>query len=191
MWMLPKTIKYAKLIFSVLCLLCTAFVVCEASMESSLEENIKSAYLFNFAKFVEWPSRAFSSKDAPLNICVLGDDSLTKGLKLLENKNVAGRKLVVHQVNNWKDAHDCHIVYIGESEKKVLGNVLSHFHHKPVLTVSSISDFAGQGGMIGFVRKGNLVRFEVNRKAVMDSELTISSRLLKLALIVEGDKGGI
>lgn len=187
--MLYKTVKYAKLIIPVLCMLCTAFI-CEASLESSLEENIKAAYLFNFAKFVEWPPTAFSSKDDPLNICVLGDDPLAGGVKLLENKSVAGRKLMIHQKNSCEDGDIYHIVYIGESKRKNLLKILSRFQKKPVLTVSSINDFAGQGGMIGFVRKGNLVRFEVNRQTVMDSGLTISSRLLKLALIVDGDKGG-
>lgn len=183
-----KILKIISKIFPALFLLCTAFV-CNASMESSLEENIKAAYLYNFAKFVGWPERAFEAKDSPLIIWLVDDDSLTDSLTLLENKSVSGRKLVIQYEKDKKIKTACHIVYIGESKKNSLKSVLAHFRGKPVLTVSSIKGFASQGGMIGFVRKGNLVRFEVNRNAVMESGLTISSRLLKLALIVDGDKG--
>lgn len=158
--------------------------------ESSSEDNIKAAYLFNFAKFVEWPPGTFQSDTEPIHVCVMGDDSLADTLEALENKTVGGRRLVVEHEQKPLGIHDCHIVYVGDSLKKKLPDILNSIRHKPVLTVSGMEDFAMNGGMIGFVRKGKFIRFEVNLKGVRNSGLTISSRLLKLAVIIEEDRGG-
>jgi hypothetical protein len=77
------------------------------------------------------------------------------------------------------------MLYVSDSEKKELSDVLSKSDNKPCLTVSSIDDFASKGGMIGFVRKGKNIRFEVNLDKVKRVELSVSSRLLNLALIVK------
>ncbi|MBU1172770.1 MAG: YfiR family protein [Proteobacteria bacterium] len=169
------------LIFIVLGMPLAAF-----SLESSSENDIKAAYLYNFAKFVEWPKTAFGSVLSPVNVCVFGDDSLSDVLDSLENKTVAGRPMVIRHDGNLSAVEGCHILYICESEKKNLKKILADFGKKPVLTVSSVDNFAEQGGMIGFVRKGNNIRFEVNLDAVRLTGLSISSRLLKLAIIVDG-----
>jgi hypothetical protein len=88
--------------------------------------------------------------------------------------------------SNKEQIKPCHILYVSDSEKKDLPDILSIVGGKSWLTVSSVSDFASQGGMIGFVRKGNNIRFEVNLEAIKRGELSVSSRLLNLALIVKG-----
>jgi len=35
------------------------------------ESQVKAAFLYNFARYVEWPQHAFESSDAPFRICVL------------------------------------------------------------------------------------------------------------------------
>lgn len=182
-----KILRYMLLIFPVICMIGRA-LVWPAALESSSEENIKAAYLFNFAKFVEWPDGVFSTEHDSIQICVIGDDILSETLELLEKKVVAGRTIEVRHGNEIIPGKRCNIVYIGESYQQNVENVLDTYRGKPVLTVSSIKDFAERGGMIGFVRKGNLVRFKVNRRVVSESGLSISSRLLKLALIIDDGK---
>lgn len=157
-----------------------------AQADVTSENDVKSAYLFNFAKFVEWPERAFASKTSPIILCVVGEDSLGAALDNLESKKIKGRPLVVVRSRNKEQIKPCHILYVSDSEKKDLPDILSRFGGRSCLTVSSVSDFANQGGMIGFVRKGNNIRFEVNLEAIKRGELSVSSRLLNLALIVKG-----
>lgn len=168
----------------------TTAVVFTEPLESTSEDNIKAAYLFNFAKFVEWPKEAFRSDNEPIYVCVLGDDSLASILSSIENKTVGGRKLDIISDQTDVGSRNCHILYIGDSFGRKGPYLLDSIRQKPVLTVSSQEGFASEGGMIGFIRKGNYIRFEVNLDAVRESGLSISSRLLKLAVIVEGGRGG-
>lgn len=154
--------------------------------ESLSENDVKAAYLFNFAKFVGWPEQAFSSKTAPIVLCVLGDDPLGELLSDLESKKIKGRSISVVHVRNKDQIKTCHILYVSDSEKRDLPDILTRFGDKPCLTVSSIDNFASHGGMFGFVRKGNNIRFEANLDAIKDGDLTVSSRLLNLAQIVKG-----
>src|SRR2546421_6062282 len=40
----------------------------------SSEYLIKAGFIYNFAKFVEWPSAAFAQPDSPIVIGILGTD---------------------------------------------------------------------------------------------------------------------
>lgn len=167
------------------------FSLCPFCFYSSLqagetsEKEVKAAYLFNFAKFVDWPERAFPAKTSPIVLCILGDDPFGETLASLEMKKIKGRSLTVVRSRNKDQIKACHMLYISDSEKKDLSDILSKTGGKPCLTVSSIDDFAIQGGMIGFVRKGNNIRFEVNLDVIKHGELSVSSRLLNLAQIVK------
>lgn len=165
-----------------LCLFC--FLSPLQAGETS-ENEIKSAYLFNFAKFVEWPEHAFASKTSPIVLCIFGDDPFGEVLANLEIKKIKGRSLTVVRTHKKDQIKACHMLYISESEKKDLPDILSKAANKPCLTVSSIDDFASQGGMIGFIRKGKNIRFEVNLDVIKRAELAVSSRLLNLAQIVK------
>lgn len=156
------------------------------SMAAETSENeVKAAYLFNFAKFVEWPEKAFASKTSPIILCILGDDPFGDALANLEMKKIKGRSLTVVKAHNKEQLKTCHMLYVSESEKKELSDIITRTDNKPCLTVGSMEDFASKGGMIGFVRKGKNIRFEVNLDRVKRAELAISSRLLNLALIVK------
>jgi len=171
--------------FMVMLLFGISFQVIPSVKADVMSENdVKAAYIFNFAKFVEWPEKAFASKSAPIVLCVLGDDSLGDAIQNLETKKIKGRSLSVVRTRSKEQIRSCHILYISESEKKEISDILSKMDGRPCLTVSSVNEFAAQGGMIGFVRKGNKVRFEVNPDAVRRAELAVSSRLLNLAIIV-------
>jgi hypothetical protein len=160
------------------------------TLDRSSENNIKAAYLFNFAKFVTWPESAFASADAPIVFCVLDDEVLGSILETLESKTVTGRPLSITRIRTLADLPDGHILYIGENQGRRIPVLLEKVKNRPLLIVSSADDFTRKGGMIGFIRTGNTIRFQVNLDAVKQSGLVISSRLLKLAEIVESDDPG-
>jgi hypothetical protein len=149
------------------------------------EYQVKAAFLYNFAKFVEWPPIGFRDAAAPLQICVLGRDPFGQELRDITNeKTVNGRRLEVSDVLDVQQARTCHIVFISSSEKARLKQILDGLQGTDALTVGDTKGFAEQGGMINFVLENNRVQFEVNSKAAGQAGLKISSKLLSVAKLV-------
>jgi hypothetical protein len=149
------------------------------------EYQVKAAFLYNFAKFVEWPPSSFSDASAPLQICVFGRDPFGKELRnIASEKTVNGRKLEVNQVVDLQLAKTCHILFIASSETGQMKRILENLRGTNALTVGDTKGFTDQGGMINFVLESNRVQFEVNRKAAEEAGLKISSKLLSVAKVV-------
>lgn len=150
----------------------------------SREYAVKAAFLYNFAKFVQWPAASFFDDQTPLNVCILGEDPFGAAMQTIQNKTVRGRKLVVHRYRQSEDLEKCHLLFICRSEKEMLSDVLEALRNCSVLTVSDMDAFAERGGVIHFIQVDNKLRFEINLDAAERAALKISSRLLKLARIV-------
>lgn len=154
------------------------------------ENTVKTACIYNFAKLVEWPETVFKTPDAPLILGIIGDGPMTKSLLALENKMVRGRPISIKRIPSPTTTTACHILYITADQSNSLETILSAFRDLPCLTVSSIDGFARQGGMINFIHINNKIRFEINLGATRLSTLKVSSRLLKIAIIVGEISGG-
>lgn len=151
------------------------------------EYQVKAMFLFNFAKYVEWPSDVFTDTNAPITIGVLGENRFGDELqKVVAGKNVSGRTIVLRQVENANDASKCHILFISASEKNRLGEILGKIKGLPVLTVGETEQFTGQGGIINFMRKEDKVRLEIDLNAARQAKLQLSSKLLSVADVVKG-----
>jgi len=145
------------------------------------ESQVKAAYLFNFAKFAEWPAGVFRAPGAPLVIGVVGRAG-AEPFEALSGRQVRGRRVQVRIVQRPEEAAGCQILYIPATERARLKEILRSLPVSGVLTVSDIRNFCSQGGMIGLVTRGDRVQFEVNRGSVERSGLKLSSQMLKLAL---------
>ena len=156
--------------------------------QSSLSEyQVKALFLFNFAKYVEWPVEAFSTSNAPIIIGIVGISPCGEHLqRAVQGKQVAGRSIVIRQVEKPEEMSQCHMLFIGDSEKRRLGELLDQVRDRPVLTVGESDRFAQQGGVIGFVKKEGKVRLEIDLKAGRQARLEISSKLLSVADTVIG-----
>lgn len=160
-------------------------VVIGTQAQSAGEYQVKAAFLFNFAKFVEWPSSSFSDASAPLQICVFGQDPFGEALRNITNeKTVNGRKFEIRQVSDLRDARSCHILFVASSGKIPAKQIVEALRGASVLTVGDTKGFAEQGGMINFVLENDRVQFEVSRKAAEEAGLKISSKLLSVAKLV-------
>jgi hypothetical protein len=149
------------------------------------EDQVKAAYVYNFAKFVEWPLRDFAGPTAPLRVCVLDDRSLESELiQMVKGKAVAGRPVMVVPVQNGEQSRDCHILFIGSSQQGQIRRILEALGELNVLTVGETKGFVEAGGIINFVLQDDRVQFEVNRKAAKQAGLSVSSRLLAVAKVV-------
>lgn len=154
------------------------------------EYEVKAAFLYNFAKFVDWPPAAFPREDSVLRICVLGQNPFgPEFAAFIEGKVAQGRKLQFSQVQEPQQARSCQILYVASSQKSQTPQILRALEGARVLTVGDWSEFARSGGIINFVLENNRVRFEINVDAADRAGVKLSSKLLGVASIVR-DKSG-
>jgi hypothetical protein len=147
------------------------------------EYQLKAAFLFNFAKFVEWPPRAFTDATSPIVIGILGETRLNADLqRTIRDKTVNNRALAIKEFRSPADATNCHILFISTAEKKRLPEILEGLRGVSVLTVGEMDRFTESGGMINFVQESSKIRFQINDGAARSVGLKISSKLLSLAL---------
>src|SRR6202048_239716 len=157
----------------------------------SSEYLVKAGFIYNFAKFVEWPSTAFAEPDSPIVIGVLGTDPFGDIINhVVEGKKIGARGFVVRRFKWSKDLKDlkefkeCRILFVSSSEKLHFEEVVDAVKALPILTVGEAPGFAERGGMIRLMLEDNRVRLEVNVEAAQHGNLNISSRLLTLARII-------
>ncbi len=165
------------------------FLAAVTQAQSATEYQVKAAFLFNFAKFVEWPADAFSAADAPLQICVLGQDPFGHEFEqVIVDKTVNGHRIEVVHPSGVPQAKSCHIIFVASAEKQQVREILRGLRGASVLTVGDTAGFAQIGGVINFVLDENRVRFEINVKAAERAHLKISSRLLTVAKVIVTDE---
>ncbi|HEY0669903.1 MAG TPA: YfiR family protein [Sphingobacteriaceae bacterium] len=157
--------------------------------ESPNAAQVKAVFLFNFAQFVEWPDQTFPAAKAPLIIGVLGKDPFKSYLdETILGESINGHPLIIHRYNKLQDIKNCHILYINLYQPDQLEDVLAALKGRRILTVSDAPKFAQSGGIIQFVTVNNKIRMRINQENAQASELTISSKLLRLAEIVSSTK---
>jgi hypothetical protein len=148
--------------------------------DPSPEYVVKAAYLYNFARYVEWPSPALARGDGKLVVCVLGQDPFGAVLdRTLAGKAVDGRPLAAQRCASADDVAHCHLLFVGSTEE--LGDALRLSRTANVLTIGDADDFLRRGGMIQLLTVDNRVRFAINLGAIERAGLKISSEVLKLA----------
>ncbi len=143
---------------------------------------MEAAYIYNFAKFVEWPARKFAAPNAPIRFCVLNDFAFEANLsRVVNGKSIVGHPLEVSQVRDATESLDCHVLFINSAEDRHARRIVDVLRGSSVLTVGETDDFLEEGGMISFFLDENHVQFRINHKAARQAELYLSSRLLSLA----------
>jgi hypothetical protein len=175
MWL----IRYAFVLAVVLCHVSGVSVWAE-----STEQQVKTAFVYNFFKYVDWPANALPPSEQAVSLCVLGQDSLGDALESLNAKTMQGRKVVVRKVGRAAEADHCQALYVAKSGKEPVSSVVKVVR-EGVLTIGDVSGFASSGGMINFIVADTRVSFEINIDAAERAGLKISSQLLKVAKIVK------
>lgn len=150
------------------------------------EGDLKAAFVYNFAKFVEWPAQLPETQVASSNffyVCLLGsEDSLLVALPRLEGKQVHGREIRVRSAKPRAEAiKGCHILVIGESEAVKAGELARLATDQGVLSVSAVDQFIESGGAIGLLTVDNRVQFEINLESTQKANLKLAAQFVKLA----------
>jgi YfiR/HmsC-like len=151
------------------------------------EYQVKAIFLFNFAKYVDWPATAFTNAATPITIGVLGTDPFGDNLQnMVKGKTINGRTFLVKHLTADSDLSGCQILFISDSEASRMGEILAKAGALPILTVGEGEDFAKNDGIIHFILKDGKVRLEIDLTSVKKTGLAISSKLLAVADVVKG-----
>lgn len=160
-----------------------------AQSNLSSEYQVKAVFLFNFAQFVEWPANTFSAADAPFIIGVLGKDPFGDYLdETVKGEKINGHPMVIKRFKVVGEATGSHILFISLAKGDHLQDVLDNLKSQKILTVGDVSNFTHQGGMIGFFKESSKIRIQINLEVAKGADLTVSSKLLRVAEVVNSKR---
>jgi YfiR/HmsC-like len=177
-----------KLLLNHIVLYCAVFLTATqpagAQAVTPVAYQVKAVFLYNFCQFTDWPAESFVSPESPLVIAVLGPNPFGNYLEeTIAGEKANGHPLVIRYFKEINDISNCHILFVNPAVK--IKEVITAVNGRTILTVSDADVFAKAGGMIEFFMAGNKIRFKINVKAAKAAGLNISSKLLRLAEIVE------
>ncbi len=165
-------------------ILLTAGAPLRAEAPVSKEYQVKAVFLFNFAQFVQWPPKSFTSAGDPFYIGILGEDPFDAFLdETVKGEKVDGHPLVIRRYGNVEEATGCQILFISRSEAGRMADILSSLKGRNILTVADSGNFIENGGVVYFVTEGKKIHFKISLEAAKQAKLTISSQVLRLAQI--------
>ncbi len=178
--------KYIKNIIITLIVI-GSFMFSVSAQTDFSEAEVKSGFVYNFAKFVDWPAGVFHNETTPFAIGVIGDDVMYQALeKVMNGRQIKGRETVVLKVENLKEVPKVEILLVGVEQKGNSRAIISQLKTKPILLIGNdIEEFCQLGGMINFSSRVSKYGFEINQAGVERSNLIISAKLLSLAQLVK------
>jgi hypothetical protein len=155
---------------------------------AEVETQVKAAYLYKFASYVEWPERTFANAGSPLQIGVVGADALADELaQLAVGRTTNGRPVIVRKLRGEDSISGLNVLFVGRSTPRRLTEIVAAAKGQSMLLVTETDEALAVGSMINFVVVDGKVRFEVAPRAAGQNNLSISARLLQAAYKVTRD----
>lgn len=155
--------------------------VTTAAPDGPTEYDVKAAFIYRIAQFVEWPA---AEANPPLRLCVLGHNPFGNRLEGIQGRQVQGRTLETAMLSLGADLDTCSIVFIPAQAEAQVDHIIALSPGSGMLTVGDSAGFAERGVMVNFFLDNDRVRFEINPAVARQAGLVLSSRLLALARIV-------
>jgi hypothetical protein len=151
------------------------------SAQSASSPDVKAAFLFNFIKFITWPATDLA-EGQPIIVGIIGQNGVVDSLMALtKSKTVDGHPIVVSRLAATDDLGKLHMLFIGDSERARITELIQRVGKSSVVTVSDAARFCVLGGIIQLRTEDDRVRFDINLPRAEASRLVINSKLLALA----------
>lgn len=180
-----KKLKY-KIIILFLVISTTQSLYKKAYSQQYTEYEVKTAYIYNFVKFVKWPNIAFENDNTPFIIGIYGNDPFDSIMRIaFKDRTLYDRKWLIVNFYEPSEITKCNLLFVSKVEQSELLKVFDVVKNYNTLTIGdNIENFCQQGGIINFTNRNENRRFEINNEAAVRAKLTISSKLLSLAKII-------
>jgi hypothetical protein len=179
------------LALGLLCLLSTHESRAQGAPPDALPEYVlKAGFLYNFAKYVEWPAASFASAEAPISIGVVGSDPFGPDLeRTLGDKTVNNRRFQIRRYTDLAQVEPVHILFIPQTERERVVAILKRVERLPVLTVGEDETFPEGGGVVAILIRESRPSLHINPQAAETQQLAIAPKLLRIATIVTTSAG--
>jgi hypothetical protein len=159
--------------------------VLRVSAQDVTEVSLKGAFVFNFARFTEWPSDVIASAGA-ISACVVGDRGVGDALvRAVSGQRINGHAVTVSIVESNAALPLCHVLYVSSLARNRMSEIVGVLRETPVLTISDDDTFTRVGGIIQVFVESGKMRFRINPRSAKRARLQLSSRLLALADLVD------
>ncbi len=173
-----KTRLRSSLIAQILGLvLLMSLLISEVAANNLKEYQLKSAFLYNFIAFTQWPDGI----NQTLNLCVYGEDYFGEEIDKLQKKSVHGSNIKILRLDSLEKSKECQVLFISKSAINTLPDILTTIHEKSILTIADSPAAASEGVIINMTLSQNKINFEINLQSAHSVKLNISSKLLQLA----------
>src|SRR5437879_5179394 len=152
--------------------LCAVTSLPAVQAQTADEYQVKSAYLYEFAKMASWPEEALPTATSKLVMCVVGGDADFPDVlrSTLAGKNIGEHPIEIRHAQSPGELKSCHLVFLRASAHDVPATIAG-LEKASVLCVGESKDFLNQGGMINFVLEGQKIRFELNSAAIEQAHI--------------------
>jgi hypothetical protein len=158
------------------------------ALDEQPEYVLKTAFIYNFLKFTQWPNGTFAKPDSPIVVCTAGIDPYGGALNVLTSKHIDSHPIALERLAAANVLNTCNAVIVsGQGLSQALA-IIASLKSRPVLTIGDSADFASSGSVINLVNVDRQIRFQINVGAARHSGLSISSQLLKIAIVVDEPK---
>ena len=164
---------------------CALLLALTPARAAPSEYELKAAFIYQIARFIEWPSPPGALARAPLRLCVLGGNPFGLALENIRGKPVNERSMEVSLLDMNADTRQCNLLFIAAPAERHLERIVALSRGSGMLTIGDTEGFAQRGAIVNFFLENGKIRFEINLEASRHAELKISSQLLKLARIVQ------
>ncbi len=179
---MPVTQKVLSIILSILLFFSSTASVWSGPVE---KQAVLAALTLNVARFTRWPEFVFSVTPDTLNLCVFGDNVVQQSFNNIENKIINNKTIHIINISRLRNLNRCQLLYLSNLNRNKLIPLLVELKGKAILTVGENMRFLQAGGMVGLEKIKGKIQLSINLSMVKNAKLVISSRILKLANIVD------
>lgn len=152
------------------------------------EYQVKAVFLYNLTNFVTWPETSFNGTDSPFIITILGKNLFKGSLKkLVEGEKIDNRQIQVKYIHRIEDISTTHLLFISSHYENNIESILQKTKLPGLLPVSDFSGFCSAGGIVNLLIDNQRIKLEINLPAAEKNKLKFSSKILRLAKLVEMD----
>ena len=168
----------------IVCLLIFFSSITSVWSRSVEKQAVLAVLTLNVARFTSWPEHAFSNEKNTLNLCVFGGNIVQQSFENIDKKVINNKTIHIINLSRLRNVNRCQLLYLSELDRNRLTPLLMELEGQPILTIGENMEFLQAGGMVGLEKVNEKMQLNINLSAIKQTELVISSRLLKLANIV-------
>lgn len=144
------------------------------------EQQVKAAYILNFARYTVWPASALSEGSTPLVVCAFGSGAVEVA-RQLQSRAAGSHPLELRPLQHIDQVSGCHALFLGQTERSQQSSLLSRLRSQAILTIGESPSFLADGGMINLILVEGSLHFEVNLAATASAGMQLNPRMLALA----------